>query len=232
MSGEQNSHSGHRQRMRERLMNDPLLTGFADHEVLEVLLYYCIPRANTNGIAHSLIYHFGSLDAVLTASTDELAKSGLVSSGTAISLSFFGSVCGYMRRGPAAKHISVNSLKDIKDHISALFKGEKREVFLMIGVHPRKEMVCNRIIAIGDDRQLFYEPESLYRAVINFGFKDIILAHNHPFSASTPSSEDIDTTKRLLIQLKDLDITVLDHLIAGEADIFSFREHGLMFDLF
>ena len=232
MSGEQNSHSGHRQRMRERLLSDPLLTGFSDHEVLEVLLYYCIPRANTNGIAHSLIYHFGSLDAVLTATPDELTKSGLVSSGTAISLSFFGSVCGYMRRGPVTKPISVTSLKDVKDHIAALFKEEKREVFLMIGVNPRKEILCNRIIAIGDDKQLFYDPESLYRAVISFGFKDIILAHNHPFSDCTPSEKDIDSTKRLLIKLKDLDITLLDHLIFGEEEVFSFRENGMIFDLF
>ena len=232
MSIEQNTHIGHRQRMRERLMSDPLLTGFSEHEILEMLLFYCIPRTNTNHTAHSLIYHFGSLEAVLTASADEIAKSGIVSSSTALSLSFFGSLCGHMRRDMVRKRVEINSLQDIKDYIRTLFYGEKREVFMAIGVNSRKEMVCNKVIAVGNDSMLFYDPESLFRTVIGLGFKDIILAHNHPFTSSKPSEEDIDSTRRLLLRLRDLDITVLDHLIAGESEVFSFREHGLMFDLF
>lgn len=228
----QNPHAGHRQRMRERLFSDPLLTGFTEHEVLEMLLYYCIPRVDTNGTAHSLIYYFGSLDAVMTASPEEMVQSGLIGREAAASLAFFGSVCGYLRRGFVRRPVTVDSVRNIKNHIHGLFYGEKREVFLICGVNPRKELVSNRIVGIGDDREMFYNPDTLLRAILSFGFKSIILAHNHPFSPPTPSHQDIDTTRRLMILLRDMDIEVIDHLISGIDGVFSFREYGMIHDIF
>ena len=66
-------HKGHRDRMRERLLaNGP--EGFADHELLEMLLYYAIPRRDTNETAHQLIEECGSLSAVLEAAPEKLAR--------------------------------------------------------------------------------------------------------------------------------------------------------------
>ena len=78
-------HSGHRQRMRQRfLLSD--FDGFAEHEILEVLLYYAIPRIDTNEIAHRLLHHFGSLSAVFDADPQELVKVKGVSEHTAVLL--------------------------------------------------------------------------------------------------------------------------------------------------
>ena len=62
----ENIHQGHREKMRQRFLKSGL-EGFADHEALELLLYYAIPRRDTNPIAHRLIERYGSLLAVLTA---------------------------------------------------------------------------------------------------------------------------------------------------------------------
>ena len=66
-------HAGHRQRVKERFLNNGL-DDFREHEVLEFLLFYCIPRKNTNEIAHRLIQHFGSLKNVMKASVKDLAQ--------------------------------------------------------------------------------------------------------------------------------------------------------------
>ena len=65
-------HEGHRARMRTKLMESGERV-FADHELLEVLLYYAIPRRDTNELAHRLLEQFGSLQGVLSASAQELA---------------------------------------------------------------------------------------------------------------------------------------------------------------
>ncbi len=65
-------HEGHRARMKKRLLESGEM-GFADHELLEMLLYYAIPRRDTNELAHRLLKQFGSLQGVLSASEEELA---------------------------------------------------------------------------------------------------------------------------------------------------------------
>lgn len=64
-------HAGHRSRMRRRFLCNGL-DGFADHEVLELLLFYAVPRQDVNPMAHALLNKFGSLPAVLDASVEDL----------------------------------------------------------------------------------------------------------------------------------------------------------------
>ena len=67
----ENIHRGHREKMRQRFLKSGL-EGFADHEALELLLYYAIPRQDTNPIAHRLMDRYGSLTAVLSAPAEDL----------------------------------------------------------------------------------------------------------------------------------------------------------------
>lgn len=59
-------HSGHRARLKQRFLQSGLL-GWSDHEILELLLCYAIPRGDVNGLSHALIDSFGSLAGVLDA---------------------------------------------------------------------------------------------------------------------------------------------------------------------
>ena len=64
-------HDGHREKMRQRFLKNGL-EGYADHEALELLLYYALPRRDTNPIAHVLMERYGSLAAVLNAPAEDL----------------------------------------------------------------------------------------------------------------------------------------------------------------
>ena len=66
-------HDGHRDRKREQFLRCGA-ESFADHELLELLLYYAIPQRDTNPIAHDLMEKFGSLQAVLSAPPEELME--------------------------------------------------------------------------------------------------------------------------------------------------------------
>ena len=68
-----NEHSGHRDRLRERYLTEGL-DNFPPHNVLELLLFYSVPRRDTNVLAHRLIEQFGSLVGVLNAAPEQLAQ--------------------------------------------------------------------------------------------------------------------------------------------------------------
>ena len=76
MAENKSVHDGHRDRVRERFLNDGL-DGFRDHQVMELLLFYGIPRKDTNEIAHKLMERFGSFSGVFDASFESLIECGL-----------------------------------------------------------------------------------------------------------------------------------------------------------
>ena len=218
--------------MRARFERDPLLTGFSEHEILEMLLFYCIPRVNTNDIAHSLLAKYGTLDRVMSCTPEELEQSGLISRQAAVSLSFFRSLSGYLQRGSQRKRVTVDIMRDVKEYVFCCFKDDRTELVRLFGVNPRKEIASSAVIGQGTFAKVFSNTDILTDAVIRKGFKDIIIAHNHPFSDPDPSESDIETTARLAAKLKDAGVTLLDHIITGQAEVFSFREAGLIRDLF
>ena len=90
-------HDGHRQRMKERFARHGL-DSFAEHEALELLLYYAIPRRDTNELAHTLLDRFGSLERVLLAPREELMKVPGVGEGAALLLTRVPAVSQYTHR--------------------------------------------------------------------------------------------------------------------------------------
>ena len=85
------AHDGHRSRMRERFRREGL-NGFADHEALELMLFYAIPQRNVNPLAHALLERFGSFHGVLEASEEELCRVEGVGEYAAVLLHLFAAV--------------------------------------------------------------------------------------------------------------------------------------------
>jgi DNA repair protein RadC len=95
-------HKDHRQRMLQRVLRQGL-DQFEPHQALEVLLYFAVPRQDTNPLAHRLIDHFGSLAAVLDAQAEDLMRIPGVGERTAIFLSMMPELFNLYRRGRLAR---------------------------------------------------------------------------------------------------------------------------------
>lgn len=80
---EKNVHAGHREKVRQRFIEEGL-DSFEDHQVLEILLFYAIPRRDTNELAHKLLERFGTLEAIFDSSVEEIMDKGQVSKNTAV----------------------------------------------------------------------------------------------------------------------------------------------------
>ena len=91
-------HDGHRQRLKQRFLKEGL-ESFTDIQVLELLLFFSVPRQDTNPIAHALLDHFGSLYQVLEAPVEELRKVKGVGDQSALLLSLMNDVARYYQVG-------------------------------------------------------------------------------------------------------------------------------------
>lgn len=103
-------HSGHRERKRLQFRQHGI-DAFADHEVLELLLYYAIPRRDTNPMAHALMDRFGSLHAVLSAPAEELERVEGMGPGAATLLKLVPQVYRRARMSMAAGEVVLLSGK-------------------------------------------------------------------------------------------------------------------------
>ena len=138
-------HEGHRQRKKEQFREHGL-DAFADHEALELLLYYAIPRQDTNPIAHRLIERFGSLEGVFSAPAYELQKVEGVGENAATLIRLLFPLCRRVRTSGGRHEVIFNTRENIGSYFIELFLGERREVFYEVCLDAKgKLLACYRL---------------------------------------------------------------------------------------
>ena len=127
------AHDGHRRRMRERFRREGL-NGFADHEALELMLFYAIPQRNVNPLAHRLLDTFGSLHGVLDAPVEELQKVEGVGEYAATLLSLFSQTARRIQQSRQSQLTPVTNRGQAEAHCLALLGGLIAPLFAPLGL--------------------------------------------------------------------------------------------------
>lgn len=223
----ENLHANHRQRLKTKFLNDSL-ENFAEHEMLELLLFYSIPQADTNPIAHELIKKFYNLHNVFDASIDNLTSIDGIGLHSAILIKLIPAIMQVYNQ-QSNRHITKISNQIIAmEYVSELFKGISREEFFIICLNAKNEIIGSKKMSTGNSTKV----EVQIRDVTNYIFKNncerVILAHNHPHGNSEPSDEDLVMTHRVFNSCVLNDIDVLDHIIYSDEGCFSFAEQNIM----
>jgi len=208
-------HGDHRARMRARALSTDL-DGFAEHEVLEMLLAYSIPRVDVNPTAHALINRFGSLWRVLEASADELAA---IDGVGAVAASFLSLFLPFYRAYALSKVASakvLHSSADVGAYLRPFFTGRNVEmIYLLCLDNARRVIACERVCE-GTDTFANVDPRVILQAALSRRAQSAVIAHNHPRSLALPSSDDLAATRSLVQAFKLIGITLADHLIFSD----------------
>jgi DNA repair protein RadC len=224
-------HAGHRERVRENVLKN----GFEqleDHRLLELLLFYSIPREDTNGLAHNLLNRFGSLAGVVKASPKELKKVSGVGDNTAVMLSSLGELCvRVLKEGNIKKTPYLNS-SEIIELIKSHYINEPLERFLLLCFDSMMHLKFVEFISEGDTTKVEFDVKNLLGYVIDCDASLIVLAHNHPNGNPTPSGADIDTTFNISVTLRKIGVELIDHVIIGENSHYSMRNQSQYANLF
>lgn len=209
-------HEGHRERMRNKFLSsdaDQLPT----HELLEILLFYSIPRQNTNEIAHQLLERFGSLENVLFADEAELTQNVGIKQNSATLLRLCGEILRRVMMERKENTPISYTYRDVVDYLRRLYVGVTVErVYLMLFDNAMRLLDCV-LLSNGTVNRAQIIPRDIIRHAIIKNATGVILAHNHPSGLALPSGEDIENTHRLNELLGAVDITLIEHMVVGES---------------
>lgn len=223
-AGERNIHENHRARMQQRVLTYGL-ESLADHELLEYLLFFVIPRRDTNPLAHRLIDHFGGLHQVLDASYDQLLEVEGVGPATARLLVCFLPVnrC-YLRS--RAQRTGLETLEKQAEYLLPLFHGQSQEILYELLLDDRFRLLRAVRLAEGVSNSVHLDTKKAVAEALRSGATTVVLAHNHPGGYEVPSAEDAVITGRLMQQLDVVGIALLDHIIVAQDRYLSMRATG------
>lgn len=221
-------HSGHRDRVRERFCKDGL-DGFADHNILELILFYSVPRKDTNELAHRLLESFGSFSAVLEADVDNLMQVDGITYNTAVLLKLFSSVPRRYFQSRYSVGTVIDDVAKAADYAASLFIGYDYEVAYVICLDGKNKIICCELYSKGSMNTTEISVSGIVECAIKHKAVKIILAHNHPAGTSRPSKNDVETTKKIKYVLSEMDIKLEDHIVVGsDGKCSSFRELDLL----
>ncbi len=220
-------HDGHRERLKNRFLTQGL-DGFEDHNVLELLLFYSIPRMDTNEIAHNLLEEFGSLSAVFDAPAEALCTVKGVSTHTATLIKIMPQLFSRYDIDKTRSMQVLNSVEDVGKYLMPRFRGKKNEEFYAILLDGRNRVLkCHKVFE-GSVNATQISLKKLIAAVVNTHATGVIIAHNHPGSIALPSDMDVYSTGVIFETLKALNIKLIDHVVFAEDDFVSFSDSNFI----
>lgn len=217
----ENLHEGHRQRVRTEFLENGFGENTPPHKFLEMLLFYSIPRRDTNALAHKLIEEFGSLAGVLDASAEELMKIPGITENTAVLLKLIVPVARRYQADRKAAKDRYESIDDICDFLLSKYFGYSKEVFAVTSLSLSGRILGFDILASGEVSAVAFSSRKVIETVLKRNAACVIISHNHPDGPALPSSEDIEVTVALKEALAHVNVKLADHIIISDGDYVS-----------
>lgn len=222
---EKNPHAGHRQRVRAKFLNDGNLDSFAEHNILELLLFYSVPRADTNELAHKLTETFGSLKGVFDAPYELLTQIDGIGENSAVLIKLIPALVRVYSRMQTSDINIIKSTQNAVDFLRPKFTTLKNESLVLLCMnHAGKILKCS-VISNGGIDYTQVDIRKILFEVLGCHATDIIIAHNHPSGLSVPSKSDMKTTQVIANALTGTGTTLKNHLIITDDEHFSFADN-------
>ncbi|MCL2035108.1 MAG: hypothetical protein FWG94_10325 [Oscillospiraceae bacterium] len=219
-------HDGHRERVKNEFRKMGL-EHFPDHKILEILLYYSVPRADTNIIGHRLIRRFGSLSGVFDAPYELLCEVDGVGPQTATLIKLVSSVIRAYMDDHTSLNCVIKTPDDAVEFMRCKFLSEYVECVYMVCMGANgKVLFCNRI-ADGTPETVGIAPSDIVKAALRANAVKVMIAHNHPNGICNPSSQDLRTTSILFDELRRVDIELTDHIIVAQDGVYSMKKNNM-----
>lgn len=213
-------HAGHRKRLRDKFEKSGF-DGWSEDVILEYMLFYAIPRADTHEIARKLLRECGSIRGVMSAPVQLLAGIDGVGKNTAVfikSLNDFTHYCNNARSG--GKMFLTPELTEV--YFMDLFKEHKRECLYMICLDAKRAVIRKALINEGAFDASEVDVGRIVRMAVQYDAAGVILAHNHPGGSMEPSGADITTTQIVKNALRLIGVALEDHIIVTDNGVKGF----------
>ena len=223
-------HSGHRQRVKDEFLSRGL-EGWAEHRMLELLLFYAVPKRDVNDLAHDLIDRFGSLAGVMDANWDELSEIKGVGNHTATLIKLIPALSGHYLNSRSEVRSTVRGTRDVYEILAPYFFGATNEKSYVLCLDGKNQILGVRKISEGCINSASVNIRRIMEEAVSLHAVRIYLAHNHITNIALPSKEDIKTTTVIRTALAGVGFELVDHLIFVDGDMVSIKESKRQYEL-
>lgn len=206
-------HRGHRKRKRREFL-DSRASAVSDADLLEMLLYYTVPRADTRPVAEALLEKYGTLAGILNADRNEIKTFSGLKDGAETLFALLKELA--VRVGCAAALSDLIDGNNMERYLLARYRGLEAETVLAIYFDPEGNLVGEQIVFRGDINSARFSVRAVTEGAIKMGGKTVVLAHNHPSGSVFPSNDDVISTRRIALLLRANEIELSEHYIVGE----------------
>lgn len=220
---EQDTHAGHRARLRRRLEKEPQLV--EDYEVLELLLGYGLTRKDTKPLAKELIRRFGGFRGVLDARPDELLDVEGFGTGLLAVWRLQREILARYAAAPVRERVELASPEAVAALARARLSGCPHEEVWLALLNAGNRLISWEILRRGGVDGVSIAPREVLERALEHRASGIILVHNHPGGTLTPSRADINLTEAVSRLADQMGMRLLDHVIVTEADCYSITQN-------
>ena len=220
-------HGGHRQRLKNKVKKSNLRT-LEDHEILELLLTYTIPRKDTNPIAHDLLGTFTDLDEVIDADFKDLQKVKGVGEETALFFNVLSQLFAIYKEKKVKDNNKLTTLQNAISYFRKRFEITNDEFMLVLCLTKTGKVISNFYVYGNNDTEVKIDVKNFADKINVHNTKSVIVFHTHPNGSVDPSAEDLDATQKLYNICAVMGIELLDHIIVNNAEHFSFANNNLL----
>ncbi len=219
----------HRKRTKERFLNgDP--NSFLDYDILEMILFYIIPRIDVKPIAKKMIDKFKNLSGITIAKREELSEF----IGNPDSLLFFLRLNKEISTRNCIQELSKENIlrnwSEVIKYLKIRIGSINYEEFHVLCLDTKYRLIEDIHISSGTIDEVYVYKRDFIKKVVQSNTKYVILSHNHPSGSIEPSESDLKITEELEKALHVIEISVIDHIIIGKnnKEIFSFKANQLL----
>lgn len=218
------------ERPREKLMNDGVST-LSEAELLALILRSGdgASRLSALDLGRELMLRFKTLRTLADASWLEIQQVKGIGPAKATCILAALDLSRRIRekeRRPIESFERFTSASQVFEHLNPEFRDRHTEHFFALLLDGKNRIITRAQISQGSLNQSIVHPREVFNAAVRQSAAAMILLHNHPTGDPTPSPEDLEVTRRLCEAGQLMGIRVLDHIIIGEDEFYSFADHG------
>jgi DNA repair protein RadC len=196
--------------------------------VLELLLFYAIPQGDVNPLAHELLEHFGTLSDVFQAPYEELVKVKGVGANTATLIQLIPALGARYLADRVRLDGQLTRAEDYMEALGHYFFGARVELCYLLCMDGKSKLITCRKLGEGIVDEVAILRRKVVETALSCNASRVVLAHNHVSGIARPSAADIDYTRQLRRLLRDVNVTLVDHLVIVDGDMVSMAESGYM----
>ncbi|MDQ0510404.1 DNA repair protein RadC [Angulomicrobium amanitiforme] len=206
---------GHRERLRDRFRLGGA-DAMPDYELLELVLFRAVPRADVKPLAKALVDRFGSFAEVITASPGRLREVKGVGDAIITEFKVIGAAVERVTRERLRARPVLSSWSAVIAHCRASMAYAEQEQFRILFLDKRNQLILDEVQQRGTVDHTPVYPREVVKRALEVAASALILVHNHPSGDPTPSNADIQMTKTIIDVARPLGIEVHDHIIVGK----------------